>query len=115
MPTEYHALPPEVIRRALDDAPDAMLIVDAAGTIRFANENVTALFGYPHTELIGRSVEALMPERFRSGHVMYRGEFARNKKARPMGGHRLDLFGLRADGSEFPVAISLNPVHCDPD
>jgi two-component system, sensor histidine kinase len=112
---EHHALPPEVIRIALEDAPDAMLIVDAAGTIRFANENVTTLFGYLHPELIGQSVEALMPERFRSGHVAYRGTFARDKKARPMGGHRLELFGLRMDGSEFPVAISLKSVHCDPE
>jgi PAS domain S-box-containing protein len=113
--TERHTLPPQVIRVALEDAPDAMLIVDAAGAIRFANESATTLFGYPHTELIGRSVETLMPARFRSGHVAYRGAFAMDREARPMGGRRLDLFGLRADGAEFPVAISLKSVHCDPE
>jgi PAS domain S-box-containing protein len=114
-PHHSHALPPEVIRIALEDAPDASLIVDFTGTIRFANQSAADLFGRSHGELIGRSVEALIPARFRGGHTIYRDEFANDKKARPMGGHRLDLFGLRADGSEFPVAISLRPVACKPE
>jgi len=107
-----HALPPEVIRIALEEAPDAMLIVDAAGTIRYANQTITELFGHPHTELVGQSIEILVPERFRSHHAVYRADFTSDRKTRPMGGQRLDLFGLRADGSEFPVAISLKTVHC---
>ncbi len=110
-----HPLPPEVIRLALEDAPDATLIVDTAGTIRFANQSVEALFGHRHDGLVGRSVEALIPERFRAGHVIYRDQFARGDQARVMGGHRLDLFGLRADGSEFPAEISLKPVNCEPE
>ncbi|HEV2228212.1 MAG TPA: ATP-binding protein [Steroidobacteraceae bacterium] len=110
-----HALPPEAVRVALEEAPDAMLIVDLSGTIRFANQSVTELFGHPHGELIGRSVEVLVPERFRKPHADYRGEFTRDKKTRPMGGQRLDLFGLRTDGSEFPVAISLKTVYCHPE
>jgi len=105
-------LHPEVIRTALADAPDAMLIVDAAGTIRFANQSLEALFGYAPHELVGRSVESLMPERFREGHAIYRDQFVTANKARPMGEHRLDLFGLRADGSEFSAEISLKPVYC---
>src|SRR6516165_3726505 len=108
-----HALPAEVIRIALEDAPDAMLIVDTAGGIRFANQAVTQLFGHVHEELVGRSVEVLIPERFRSQHTVYRDEFSRDKKSRPMGGQRLDLFGLRADGSEFPVAVSLKSIGCE--
>jgi two-component system, sensor histidine kinase len=107
-----HALPPEVIRIALEEAPDAMLIVDAAGTIRYANQTVSELFGQPHAELVGHSIEVLVPQRFRNQHSVHRSEFTRDKRARPMGGQRLDLFGLRADGSEFPVAISLKTVHC---
>ncbi len=108
-----HPLPPEVIRIALQEAPDAMLIVDASGTIRYANQTITELFGHPHAALIGHSMEILVPERFRNRHAGYREEFTRDRKMRPMGGHRLDLFGLRADGGEFPVAISLKTVHCD--
>jgi len=110
-----HPLPPPVIRAALEDAPDAMLIVDATGTIRFANEYVKTLFGHPRDELVGRSIEALMPERFRTGHAVFREQFTRSKQARPMGGQRLDLFGLRVDGSEFPVEISLKSIYCEPD
>ena len=112
-PHHLHALPPEVIRIALENAPDAMLIVDTAGAIRFANQTAMELFGHPHEELVGRSVEMLMPERFRTGHAVYRAEFTRDGKSRPMGGQRLDLFGLRADGNEFPLAISLKPVCCE--
>ncbi len=90
-----------------------MLIVDSAGIIRFANESVKALFGHAHDELIGCGVEALIPERFRARHVIYREQFSRSRKTRAMGNDRLDLFGLRADGTEFPAEISLKSVHCD--
>ncbi len=108
-----HASPPEVIRIALEDAPDATLIVDTAGTIRFANQTVTELFGHPHEGRIGRGVEILIPERFRTEHVVYGGDFTRDRQSRPMGGQRLDPFGLRPDGSEFPVAISLKSGCCE--
>ncbi len=110
-----HALPPEVIRIALEEAPDAMLVVDANGTIRYANQTVTELFGHPHGELVGHGIEVLVPERFRKAHTAYRERFTRDRQVRPMGGHRLELFGRRADGSEFPVAISLKTVHCPPE
>jgi len=110
-----HALPAEVIRVALEDAPDAMLIVDTAGAIRFANRSVEALFGFPLHELVGRRVEALIPERFRTAHAAYREQFGESRQPRAMGGRRLDLFGLRADGSEFPAEISLKPVYCEPE
>jgi PAS domain S-box-containing protein len=108
-----HNLPSGLIATALEDAPDAMLIADAEGRIRFANQNVTEVFGHARADLIGRSLEVLMPERFRAAHVARRIEFTCARKSRPMGGQRLDLFGLRADGSEFPVAISLKTIHCE--
>jgi len=101
--------PPDLARSALDAAPDAMIIIDAAGVILFTNQQVSALFGYAHDEIIGRSVEILMPERFRSRHIAHREDYAGNVRVRPMGAG-LDLFGRRRNGTEFPVEISLSPI-----
>jgi PAS domain S-box-containing protein len=98
----------ELARIALDAAPDAMIIVDAEGIIRFANRQVSVLFGYPHEQIIGLSVEMLMPERFRSRHIAHRHEYAAALRLRPMG-QGLTLFGRRQDRSEFPIEISLSP------
>jgi PAS domain S-box-containing protein len=62
----------ELVRRALESAPDAMIIIDQAGSIQFANRQVSELFGYPWKEVIGRPVEQLLPERFRTRHVSHR-------------------------------------------
>ena len=62
-------LPGELARSALEAAPDAMIIVDAGGIVRFANQQASALFGYPHDELVGQPLEQLMPERFRGRHI----------------------------------------------
>jgi two-component system, sensor histidine kinase len=101
--------PPELARSALDAAPDAMLIIDASGAICYANRQVTALFQYDHNDLVGQSIERLMPERFRVRHVHHRDRFFENMRLRPMG-QGLELFARRADGSEFPVEISLSPI-----
>ena len=101
--------PPDLARSALDAAPDAMVLIDAAGTIRFANRQVSALFGYACGELIGQSIEELMPERFRARHTAHRKAYVRTLRVRPMGAG-LDLLGRRRDGAEFPVEISLSPI-----
>ena len=103
------SIPPELARSALEAAPDAMIIIDATGVIRFANKQVSALFGYTHDDVIGREVEQLMPERYRSRHLGHRDGYVRNVRVRPMG-QGLELFGRRRDGSEFPVEISLSPI-----
>src|SRR3569833_1223324 len=100
---------PELARSALDAAPDAMIIIDARGLIRYANRQVSALFGYPPDDIIGKAVEQLMPERFRARHLGHRDGYIHNVRIRPMG-QGLELFGRRRDGSEFPVEISLSPV-----
>src|SRR5579863_2445447 len=100
---------PELARNALDAAPDAMIIIDASGVICFANRQVSALFGYPHDEVIGKRVEYLMPERFHARHVAHRERYISSVRMRPMGAG-LDLSGRRQDGTEFPVEISLSPV-----
>jgi PAS domain S-box-containing protein len=103
------SIPPELARSALDAAPDAMIIIDDAGTICFANRQVSELFGHPHDDIIGQHVESLMPERFRERHVGHRKNYISSVRLRPMG-VGLDLFGRRRDGTEFPVEISLSPI-----
>ena len=102
------SIPPELARSALDAAPDAMIIIDSAGIVRYANRQVSALFGYPHDDIVGKEVERLMPERYRARHLGHRESHV-NIRSRPMG-QGLELFGLRHDGTEFPVEISLSPI-----
>ena len=98
------------IKALLDSAPDAMVIADASGAIVFVNSQTEALFCHRRDDLIGRPIEILLPERFRDSHRIYRSRFFDRPKTRPMGAG-LELFGRRADGSEFPIEISLSPVH----
>ncbi len=103
------AIPPELARGALEAAPDAMIIIDVSGRVVYANRQVSALFGYSHDEIIGQSVERLMPERFRNRHVGHRDGYFGNVRVRPMGAG-LELFGQRQNGGEFPIEISLSPI-----
>ena len=99
----------EVLRRALDAAPDGVIVVDATGSIVFVNAMVEQLFGYDHDELVGRSVDALLPDSLQGGHAARRAEYAVHPRTRSMG-TGLDLHGLRKSGTEFPVEISLSPL-----
>src|SRR6266511_799363 len=99
----------EKFRLVLDAAPNAMIMVDSAGVITFANASATTVFGYSLSELIGRHIETLIPERFRDRHVGDRNGFLSEPSSRAMGAGR-DLFGLRKDGSEFPVEVGLSPI-----
>ena len=103
------SIPAELAQSALDAAPDALLIVDESGVVQFANRQVSALFGYEHAETIGKPIEQLLPQRFRSHHVGHRDRYIAAAHTRPMG-LGLDLFAQRRDGSEFPVEISLSPI-----
>ncbi|MFF4565087.1 PAS domain S-box protein [Streptomyces sp. NPDC001435] len=99
----------ERFRGLLEAAPDAMVIVDDTGTIKLVNAQTEALFGYRREELLDRPVELLVPGRFHAHHTEHRNNYAHNQQVRPMGAG-LDLYGLRKDGTEFPVEISLSPL-----
>jgi PAS domain S-box-containing protein len=101
-----------LFRGLLEAAPDAMVIVDKAGTIILVNAQVENRFGYERGELIGQSVEMLVPERFAGMHVAFRSGYVAGPRTRPMG-LAGDLYARRKDGSEFPVEISLAPLETE--
>lgn len=102
----------ERFRRVVEAAPNAMVMINAFGRIEMVNAQAERVFGYPRAELLGQMIEMLAPERFRGRHPALRAAFFDDPRSRPMGAGR-DLFGLRKDGSEFPVEIGLNPIETE--
>jgi len=101
--------PERLFHSFLEAAPDAVVIIDGGGVIVQVNSQAERLFGYPRMELLGRPLEVLMPERFRGSHVAQRQTYSEDMHPRPMG-RGLDLIGLRKDGREFPIDVSLSPL-----
>lgn len=99
-------------RGLVESAPDALVVVDEAGRIRLVNQQTEALFGYTREELVGEAVEVLVPERHQGAHPGHRAGYVTEPRMRPMGAG-LDLMAQRKDGTEFPVDISLSPLHTD--
>lgn len=99
-------------RDLLESAPDAMVIVDAGGHIVLVNSQAVQLFGWSRGELLGQPIETLVPMRYRGSHTAQRQGYASQRKVRQMGAG-LDLLGLRKDGSEFPIEVSLGPIETE--
>ena len=100
------------LQQVVEAAPTAMVMIDAGGRIEMVNAQAERLFGYARAELLGQSIEILVPERLRGHHPRMRQSFFADPRSRPMGAGR-ELHGLRRDGSEFPVEIGLNPIETD--
>ena len=97
------------LRVFVDAFPSGMLIVDHRGKVVLANKLIETLFGFSQHELIGQSIDTLVPKRFQQDHARHRVAFLENPSTRAMGAGR-DLFARRKNGSEFPVEIGLNPI-----
>ena len=96
-------------RDLLESVPDAILISNVTGRIVLVNEHAGQIFGYSRSELVGKPIEMVLPERYRTVHLRHRSAYFVRPRTRTMGAG-LDLNGLRSDGSEFPVEISLSPI-----
>lgn len=96
-------------RRVVEWAPSAMVMIDLDGIMVLVNAQTERMFDYGRDALIGKSVEILVPERFRQHHSAFRTGYFNDPQPRPMGVGR-DLAGCRADGTEFPIEIGLNPI-----
>ena len=108
-PRLHADLPERLFRGFLEAAPDAVVIINRDGAIVQVNSQTETLFGYQREDLIGRPLEMLMPERFREAHLTHHRAYSNNLHPRPMG-RGLNLFGLREDGREFPIDVSISPL-----
>lgn len=101
---------PQVLEKILIAAPAGIVIVDQDGRIIFFNREAEKIFAYPAREVMGQSLELLLPERFRHRHVTQRKDFLEEPSDRPMG-HDRNVFGKRRDGSEVPLEVGLSYIH----
>jgi PAS domain S-box-containing protein len=102
----------DLFRLAADSLPSGVLVVRADGTIALVNRELARQFGYPREELLGQSVDLLLPKSLAGVHAAHRDGYMTQPDSRPMGAKR-DLFGRRRDGSEFPVEVGLNPIRTE--
>ncbi|MDP6720987.1 MAG: PAS domain S-box protein [Pirellulaceae bacterium] len=97
---------------AIEAALFGMVMVNRDGVMVMVNSRTEMMFGYQRDELLGQQIEMLVPQRFRPGHPQLRQQYFQNPQPRPLGEGRY-LFGVRSDGSEFPVELGLSPLETD--
>jgi PAS domain S-box-containing protein len=102
----------DMARAVLESASEGIVLIDATGRITLVNAAAERMFDYPRAELLGQSLEILLPERIRHAHAHHRAGYFAEPRVRPMG-IGLDLSGRRRDGTEFPVEISLSHVSAE--
>jgi len=103
----------DTFRVLLESAPDGFIGVDRDGRISVVNSQAEQMFGYTREELLGATVEDLIPARMRQRHEAHREGYARTPQVRPMGARGVELIARRKDGTEFPVEISLSPIRTE--
>jgi two-component system CheB/CheR fusion protein len=99
-------------RALLESAHDAIVIIDERGSIEFVNKRGEDWFGYRSNEIVGQPLEMLMAERVRNAHAIHREKYLRAPQGR-MDSSGLELIGLRKNGTEFPIDVSLSAVHLE--
>ncbi|MBV8674465.1 MAG: sigma 54-interacting transcriptional regulator [Acidobacteriaceae bacterium] len=104
--------PKPFTEKMMESLPDAILVVGGDGRILEANQQAERMFGHSRAGLAGQRIELLIPERFRGAHILHRNQYQTESRLRPMGAG-LELYGLRKDGTEFPVDIMLSPVQTE--
>jgi PAS domain S-box-containing protein len=104
--------PEDRVARIVEASPTALVLAGRSGRIEMVNGRAERMFGYDRAALHGQPLELLLPQRFRERHVDLRNGFFTNMSPRMMGQGQ-DLFGLRKDGTEFPLEIGLNPIDND--
>jgi PAS domain S-box-containing protein len=103
-------LPLPTFSEVIEQAPDAITLVDAGGIVVYANGRLMQMFGLTPADIVGKSIETLIPERLRAKHAAFRDTYIGAPRVRAMGDIRLTLAARRADATEFPVDIQLAPI-----
>lgn len=103
-------LDPDLMARILDMLPNAVIVIDDQGIMRLVNQAAELLFGYPRQNMLGEALEMLLPERFRERHAEHRRRFFEEPRTRPMGVGINQLLGLRSNGSEIELEITIGPL-----
>lgn len=104
------AVSADVVGRAIEHVDDGVAVVDASGTILYATGRFASMFGYEPDELIGRSIEVLVPPDAAPDHAAARARFVHDGRSRPMAAPGYDIEGLRRDGTRVPVDVQLSPI-----
>lgn len=97
----------EMFQNVMEAAPDAIIVVDAEGYLRYVNEQATVLFGHPRSRMIGAHLRLLVPKQYHGRHNLLRKQYMEHPEKRAMGDHK-GTTAVRADGTEFPIAASLS-------